>query len=56
MPARGESYKHRQIKDEIYEVISVDSQNETARIESSQGSGGLQVTFDQLAKSYKKVR
>lgn len=57
MPRVRERYKHKQIKDEIYRVESVDTNQRTVLLTSERSPGQLQrVTFTQLKNSYERVK
>lgn len=54
-PLEGQKYKHRQIKDVIYEIVAVDSQKGKVILQDNVHGAVISVSFAQLQVNYKKV-
>jgi len=56
MVSPGDRYKHKQIKDVIYEVMAVDIVKKKVFLQDIAASGTIPVTYNQLSKSYRRVK
>lgn len=56
MPAMGELYEHKQIKGEIYRIVSLDTGKKKVQVSNiSNRENPISLTFAQLSKKYRKV-
>jgi hypothetical protein len=56
MVSPGDRYKHKQIKDVIYEVTAVDVVKKRVFLQDIAAPGIIPVTYAQLSKSYRRIK